>query len=114
MPNKDPVVHSSIINWFLIAIAVAFAAVGGVAKYLADVQEGKEVFAWFKLIIQGFISAFAGSVATLYMIEYGFSTYMVVLGSGLFGFGGVVLLRLVIEKITTYIGSANQKGGNGE
>lgn len=113
MPTKDPNIQHGLIDWFLIAIAIAFATLGGMAKYLADVQEGKEMFTWVKLAIQGFISAFAGSIATLYLLEHQFSTYMIVLGSGIFGFGGVVLLRMVVNKISRHFSGSNANSKEG-
>lgn len=104
MPNKDPNIQAGIIDLFLIAIAIAFAAIGGIAKYLAGVQEGKVPFSWLSLAIQGFISAFAGSIATLYLLENGYTPLMTVLGSGLFGFGGVVVLRFILVQLYNRIG----------
>lgn len=116
MPDKNPYIQSSIIEWFIIAIAVIFAAFGGVVKYLSDVQEGKEIFAWVKLFIQAVISAFSGSIATLYMIDHQFSLYMTVLGAGLAGFGGVVLLRVILKRAFRHLNLAapteEKKGGS--
>lgn len=117
MPTKDPDVQLGLINWFLAGIAVTFAVIGGMARYLSDIQEGKAVFSWLSFISQGVVSAFAGSIATLYLMEYQFSPYMIVLGSGLFGFGGIAILRFVMKQIYNRISNTqiqSSAGGKNE
>lgn len=114
MPTRDPN-NYSLAHLFFIGVSVLLAVFGGVAKYLADVQENKALFTWAGIFIQSVISAFAGSIATLYMLDQGFSDFLVLIGSGLFGFGGVALLRLLMRKFYRHIGvDEGQQGGKNE
>lgn len=114
MPNKDPNINNGIIDVFLIAIAVLFAMAGGITKYLADVQESKTLFSWVGLGIQAMISAFSGSIVTLWMMDQGYSTLMILLGAGLFGFGGVAILRVVMKKLHNHLGESEAKNKGNE
>lgn len=113
MPTRDPN-NYSLAHLFLIGLSVMLAMFGGVAKYLADVQEKKSPFTWAGIFIQSVISAFTGSIATLYMMDQGFSEFLVLIGSGLFGFGGVAVLQLVMRKLYRHIGVENKQGSENE
>lgn len=110
MPLKEPESAFGITAGIVILLGTLIAMLGGVAKYLSDVQENKAVFTWVGISIQAFISAFTGTLVSLYLLEHEFSLYMILLGSGIAGFLGVVLLRLVASKVYQHFGQNPKQG----
>lgn len=108
MPHNDPNNQANIIDWILILVAITFAFAGGATKHLSDAQEKGKKPTWGGLATQAFIGGFSGSLATLYLLDKGFSYAMIIAGSGLAGFGGAAVLRFVIKAIYKYIGSTQK------
>lgn len=112
MPYKEPENAFGIASGVVILLSALIAMLGGVTKHLADVQEGNAVLTWVSIFIQAFISAFTGTLVSLYMLEHDFSLYMILLGSGISGFAGVVLLRLITSKVYQHFGHQDKQGGD--
>ena len=86
--------EKEVINELQAMAASGFAGLCGLLKYLAMVQEGRP-FTWRDFFLNGFISAACGAICYEVMVYEGFPHGLCGALSGMAGWGGTQLLKLI-------------------
>lgn len=87
----------------ILAAAGSFATICGWLSYLLKVQEGK-VFSWREFFLHGAISAMCGLISYEILAYEGFPPQLCGALSGLAGWGGTRVLRLIEIVVTKKAG----------
>lgn len=87
----------------ILAAAGSFATICGWLSYLLKVQEGK-VFSWREFFLHGAISAMCGLISYEILAYEGFTPQLCGALSGLAGWGGTRVLRLIEIVVTKKAG----------
>lgn len=87
----------------ILAAAGSFATICGWLSYLLKVQEGK-VFSWREFFLHGAISAMCGLISYEILAYEGFPPQLCGALSGLAGWGGTRVLRLIEIVVTKKVG----------
>lgn len=89
---------TSLLTWSLIGF---FCAWGGVVGYLINMQEKNEKLDIVNIIIQVVISTFTGILGGILSFEYGASTNMTFVISGLFSAMGAPSIKILWSRFIT-------------
>lgn len=88
--------EASLLTWSFIGF---FCAWGGVVGYLINMQEKNEELNLLKVITQVVISTFTGILGGFVSFEYGASSYMTFVISGLFSTMGASSIKLLWSRL---------------
>ena len=91
----------------ILAAASGFAAICGWLSYLLKVQEGK-AFTWREFLLHGAIGAVCGLISYEVLFYEGFPPQLCGALSGLAGWGGTRVLRIIEVVITKRLGVSKE------
>lgn len=91
-----------------LAASTGFAGLCGLLKYLASVQEGRP-FTWRDMLLNGVISAACGAICYEVMAYEGFPYGLCGALSGMAGWGGTQLLKLIEVVVRKRLGVSKEE-----
>jgi hypothetical protein len=104
-PEKSNIVSAGI-DWLGAAVAIVFAGLGGVVRYLSDNQARGESFSPPMALSQFFIGAYAGALATFYLLTREVEYTVLLCVAGGVGYGSASALQAISRVVVRHLGGS--------